>query len=136
MELLSMGQNKNLEIKGLETIAFQMSIFDSIPYRVQAEMLLEQINQKDEGISMIDELADIYKKQDIQKMEEMLEDDAGMDQYKDLLLYRRNKRWVAPMIEKMRIKPTFFAVGAGHLPGEKGVISLLRQAGFSVEPLY
>jgi uncharacterized protein YbaP (TraB family) len=36
----------------------------------------------------------------------------------------------------MRIKPTFFAVGAGHLPGEKGVISLLRQAGFSVEPLY
>lgn len=136
MELLSLAQNKNLEIKGLETIAFQMSIFDSIPYRVQAEMLLEQINQKDEGISMIDELADIYKKQDIQKMEEMLEDDAGMDQYKDLLLYRRNKRWVAPMIEIMRIKPTFFAVGAGHLPGEKGVISLLRQAGFTVEPLY
>jgi uncharacterized protein YbaP (TraB family) len=136
MEFLSLAQNKNLDIKGLETIAFQMSIFDSIPYRVQAEMLLEQINQKDEGTSMIDELAGIYKKQDIQKMEKMLEDDAGMDQYKDLLLYRRNKRWVAPMIEIMRNKPTFFAVGAGHLPGEKGVISLLRQAGFTVEPLY
>jgi uncharacterized protein YbaP (TraB family) len=85
---------------------------------------------------MIDELAGIYKKQDIQKMEKMLEDDAGMDQFKDLLMYRRNKRWVAPMIEIMRNKPTFFAVGAGHLPGEKGVISLLRQAGFTVEPIY
>lgn len=136
MELLSIAKNKGLDIKGLETIAFQMSIFDSIPYRVQAEMLMEQINQKDEGFSMIDELAGIYKKQDIQKMEKMLEDDAGMDQFKDLLMYRRNKRWVAPMIEIMRNKPTFFAVGAGHLPGEKGVISLLRQAGFTVEPIY
>ncbi|NBU35747.1 MAG: TraB/GumN family protein [Bacteroidetes bacterium] len=136
MEFLSIAQKKGLEMKGLETIAFQMSIFDSIPYRVQAEMLLEQINQKDEGISMIDEMAGIYKKQDIQKMEEMLENEAGMDQFKDLLLYRRNKRWIAPMIEMMRNKPSFFAVGAGHLPGEKGVISLLRKAGFTVEPLF
>ena len=136
MEFLSIAQKKGLEMKGLETIAFQMSIFDSIPYRVQAEMLLEQINQKDEGISMIDGMAGIYKKQDIQKMEEMLENEAGMDQFKDLLLYRRNKRWIAPMIEMMRNKPSFFAVGAGHLPGEKGVISLLRKAGFTVEPLF
>jgi uncharacterized protein YbaP (TraB family) len=136
MELMGMAQNKQMEIKGLETIAFQMSIFDSIPYRVQAEMLLEQINQMDEGTSMIEILADTYKKQDIQKIEEMLEDDAGMSSFKDLLLYRRNKRWIAPMIEFMRKQATFFAVGAGHLPGEKGVISLLRQAGFTVEPLY
>lgn len=136
MELLNLAQNKKLEIKGLETIAFQMSIFDSIPYRVQAEMLLEQVNQKNSDISMIEELGEVYKKQDIQEMEKMLEDDAGMDQYKDLLLYRRNKRWVAPMIEWMRKQPTFFAVGAGHLPGVKGLISLLRQAGFTVEPQY
>ena len=136
MEFLTLAQNKNLEIKGLETIAFQMSIFDSIPYRVQAEMLLEQIIQKDSGVSMMDELAGIYKNQDIQEMERMMQDDAGMDQFKDLLLFRRNKRWVAPIIELMRNKPTLFAVGAGHLPGEMGVISLLRQAGFTLEPMY
>jgi uncharacterized protein YbaP (TraB family) len=136
MELLQLAQQKKLAIKGLETIAFQMSIFDSIPYRVQAEMLLEQVYQKDLGTSMLDDIAAVYKKQDIQEMEKMLEDDAGMEQFKDLLLYRRNKRWIAPMIEWMRKEPTFFAVGAGHLPGEKGVISLLRQAGFTVVPLY
>jgi len=27
------------------------------------------------------------------------------------------------------------AVGAGHLPGEKGVINLLRKAGYKVEPV-
>jgi uncharacterized protein YbaP (TraB family) len=36
----------------------------------------------------------------------------------------------------MRKQPTLFAVGAGHLPGEMGVISLLRQAGFTLEPMY
>jgi uncharacterized protein YbaP (TraB family) len=113
-----------------------MSIFDSIPYRVQAEMLLEQIIQKDSGVSMMDELAGIYKNQDIQEMEKMMQDDAGMDQFKDLLLFKRNKRWVAPIIDLMRKQPTLFAVGAGHLPGEMGVISLLRQAGFTLEPMY
>jgi uncharacterized protein YbaP (TraB family) len=136
MEFLAIAQNKNLDIKGLETIAFQMSIFDSIPYRVQAEMLLEQVNQKGSGVSMMDELAGIYKNQDIQEMEKMMQDDAGMDQFKDLLLFRRNKRWVAPIIDLMRKQPTLFAVGAGHLPGEMGVISLLRQAGFTLEPMY
>jgi uncharacterized protein YbaP (TraB family) len=33
----------------------------------------------------------------------------------------------------MKQAPTFFAVGAGHLPGEKGVLQLLRNAGYTVE---
>jgi uncharacterized protein YbaP (TraB family) len=99
-------------------------------------MLLEQVNQKGSGVSMMDELAGIYKNQDIQEMEKMMQDDAGMDQFKDLLLFKRNKRWVAPIIDLMRKQPTLFAVGAGHLPGEMGVISLLRQAGFTLEPMY
>lgn len=34
----------------------------------------------------------------------------------------------------MKEKPTIFAVGAGHLGGSGGVIALLRQQGYSVEP--
>jgi uncharacterized protein YbaP (TraB family) len=30
-------------------------------------------------------------------------------------------------------KPTFFAVGAGHLPGDKGVLDGLRKLGYTVE---
>jgi uncharacterized protein YbaP (TraB family) len=32
-------------------------------------------------------------------------------------------------------KPTFFAVGAGHLPGEQGVINLLKAEGYTVTPI-
>ena len=49
------------------------------------------------------------------------------------LIYDRNADWVTKMPSLMASKPTLFAVGAAHLPGEKGVLHLLRQAGYTVE---
>jgi len=39
------------------------------------------------------------------------------------------------MGEAMHNNSVFVAVGAGHLGGESGVISLLRKAGYSVDPV-
>jgi uncharacterized protein YbaP (TraB family) len=58
-----------------------------------------------------------------------------MMQYMDLLLYDRNKRWAEQIPQLAKDNPTLFAVGAGHLGGEKGVISLLRKKGYVVKPL-
>jgi uncharacterized protein YbaP (TraB family) len=66
----------------------------------------------------------------------MQQSDAGMSEYMDLMLYDRNRRWVKQMPDIMRpAGNTLFAVGAGHLPGDQGVISLLKKAGFTVKPL-
>lgn len=35
----------------------------------------------------------------------------------------------------MSAKPSFFAVGAGHLGGTQGLINLLRKEGYRVTPL-
>lgn len=51
------------------------------------------------------------------------------------MLGERNKRWIAVMEQQAKAKPTFFAVGAGHLAGSDGVIARLRQAGYKVEPI-
>jgi uncharacterized protein YbaP (TraB family) len=40
------------------------------------------------------------------------------------------------MTAAIKSQPTFFAVGAGHLGGKKGILYLLRQAGFTVTPVY
>ena len=48
-------------------------------------------------------------------------------------IWPTNGNWMKQMPEIMKQKPTFFAVGAGHLPGERGLISLLRKAGYTVE---
>jgi uncharacterized protein len=50
----------------------------------------------------------------------------------DLLLYGRNRKWVSKMKELLPDKSLLFAVGAGHLPGEQGLINLLRRNGYTV----
>jgi uncharacterized protein YbaP (TraB family) len=49
------------------------------------------------------------------------------------LLATRNKNWISRIQQITKEKPTFFAVGAGHLGGKKGVIALLRNEGFTVK---
>lgn len=136
MEFLEMAQKQKKPVEGLETAAFQMSMFDSIPYRVQAQMLLESIKSGgDAGDSQFDQLVEMYKQQDIQSMHGMMDEDDTTNNYNDLLLVNRNRKWIPVMEKMMQDKSTFFAVGAGHLGGDQGVIALLRAAGYSVEPV-
>ena len=136
MEFLEMAQSQKKPVEGLETAAFQMSMFDSIPYRAQAQMLLESIKSgADASDSQFDQLVDLYKKQDIQSMQTMMGEDDATNNYNDLLLVNRNRKWIPVMEKMMQDKATFFAVGAGHLGGAQGVIALLRAAGYTVEPV-
>ena len=72
---------------------------------------------------------------DIQGMIDMMGGDEGIAEYEDLLLNTRNKNWIPVMGKMMLEQPTFFAVGAGHLGGEQGVVSLLRKEGYTVKPI-
>ena len=124
------------EVNGLETLEFQASIFDSIPYEKQAQDLVMYVDSIDKFRAITMEMVDMYRKQDINNMDSLMEkSDPGMMQYMDLLLYDRNKRWAEQIPEQMFNMPTLFAVGAGHLGGEKGVINLLIKQGFTVKPL-
>lgn len=49
------------------------------------------------------------------------------------LIYKRNDNWIKQMPAIMKQKATLFVVGAGHLPGERGVLTLLKKAGYTVE---
>ena len=125
-----------MDIDGLETAAFQMSMFDSIPYRVQAQMLMDAINAEDGGSTdQFDEMVKLYRDQDIYAMQNLMDEEGGIAGYEDLLLVRRNRNWIPIMAASMKARPTFFAVGAGHLGGDEGVIALLREAGYTVEPV-
>ncbi|MCB0580105.1 MAG: TraB/GumN family protein, partial [Phaeodactylibacter sp.] len=136
MELMQMAQQRKLPIEGLETAEYQMSMFDSIPYTVQAKMLVETIKSEKTDSGQFAKMVELYKNQDLQGMQGMMEDESsGIGGYEDLLLVRRNRNWIPVMGEMMVAKPTFFAVGAGHLGGDEGVVALLREAGYVVKPL-
>ncbi len=142
MEIYRIAQRRKLESAGLETIAYQMAIFDSIPYEAQAKMLLQSLRDADaavaddktEGPGELEKMLEMYRKQDITAMQSMIStDDSGMSAYEDILLGKRNRNWISVMGRMMREKPTLFAVGAGHLGGKGGVIALLRTAGYRVD---
>ena len=115
-------------------MAFQTSLFDEIPYEDQAEDLSEILNDRSAMEEIFDFMITVYKKEDIEQLYEASADYFS-DQELEVLLHERNKDWIPKIVEMAKDKPTFFAVGAGHLGGEEGVISLLKGAGYTVKPI-
>ncbi len=138
MELLIMGEAKkqNKKINGLETALFQASLFDSIPYKVQAQDLVKYIDSGDQSQKLTDTLYLAYKAGDLNQIEALtIREDPATASYMDLLLYGRNRKWIKNMQKLLPEKSLLFAVGAGHLPGEQGLIRLLRRSGYIVTPI-
>jgi len=127
---------RNLSIEGLETALYQAGLFDSIPYKQQAESLLKAINGADKDDETIAKMLEAYRAQDLEKLEQLtVSEEGGMEGYLDLLLYNRNHNWVEKFGSITSQGSYLFAVGAGHLPGERGVLNLLRQKGYTVKPV-
>lgn len=134
MELTDMAKNAGMPVHGLESIEFQLSVMDSIPYEDQAEMLVESIRSEREGNAQFDSLVALYTRQDIEAMIRGIEDESAGD-FDELLLDDRNRNWIPVMVKAMQEESCFFAFGAGHLGGPEGVIALLRKEGFVVRPV-
>ncbi len=124
------------ETKGLETVAFQTSILDSIPYKDQARDLVNTIDSLGKYQKGLEEMLEVYKAQDIHKLYELAaREESGTTEYMDMLLYKRNRNWISQFPSIANNASILFAVGAGHLGGEKGVINLLQQHGYTVRPI-
>jgi uncharacterized protein YbaP (TraB family) len=141
MEKLVMDEagKNNVDIKGLETFDYQLGIFDKIPYKLQAQQLVKMIDDADSGkdndADDIQILTDAYRNQELNKMDELTKQDPTIAGFTDILLYNRNANWVKKLQQLMPDNSLVIAVGAGHLPGKKGVLNLLREAGYKVEPV-
>ena len=136
--IMSDAKSKKKKVRGLETMAFQLSIFDSIPYRLQAKQLLKYVERygMDDEKTQYQELITAYMTQQLDKLGSLTQrEDMGMENFMDILVYRRNENWVTKLGKLLPEKSLVIAVGAGHLPGEKGMINLLRKAGYKVEPV-
>ena len=140
MEQLVMeeARDNKKEIKGLETMDFQLGIFDRIPYKLQAEQLVKMVENAghDGDDKEMKELTEAYRQQQLDIMDDLTKkEDMGSQNFTDLLLDNRNADWANKLAGLMPANSLVVAVGAGHLPGEKGVLNLLRKAGYRVDPV-
>lgn len=136
LQIMQLVSKKKLEIKGLETMAYQAGILDSIPYEEQAKDLLQAIDSAEVQDVMVKKLVQQYKLQNMDSLEVLTKSEGGtVDKYIDIMLYNRNRNWVKQFDNIAKEKSTLFAVGAGHLPGNQGVLNLLRKKGYTITPL-
>ncbi len=135
-EIMELTKDAGKEIKGLETMAFQASVFDSIPYEEQAAELLNTIDSLQKAKADFTLMLNAYKSQRLDEIEKIINTpEFGVAENQDILLDNRNKNWVVQLKTIMKENPVFTAVGAGHLVGKNGLIALLRAEGFVVRPL-
>lgn len=123
------------ETGGLETLEFQLNLLYNDPISEQAKALMKAVRTDDKAIEMTKKLVAAYEEEDIETMEELILDkELGMDALSaQKLIYDRNVNWVKTLQELMPVKKVLVAVGAGHLPGEKGLLNLLKAQGYTVE---
>jgi uncharacterized protein YbaP (TraB family) len=134
-QMQSMAKKDNKATQGLETMDFQIDILYNAPLQEQAEDLLEMVEHGKETEEMIIELTNRYLKQDLAGLWELMLEDSEPEEL-EKLVYSRNRNWTAQMKDIMPQNPTMFVVGAGHLPGEQGLIKLLEQEGYKLEPVW
>jgi hypothetical protein len=135
MALIQIASQQEKEILGLETVEYQMGIFDKIPYEQQAEELFELVSDSEEVLVSFNEMVQHYQKGDINELQKVVKNYYEEDTYVAHLLDNRNENWVDKIGEFSSDQNIFYAVGAGHLGGEKGLINLLRANGYTVTPV-
>lgn len=135
LELTKIAKEQEEEIYGLETIEEQIKVFDDIPLEEQYDDLVRMAKDNLEyDKETFSKMLKAYKEENITALLDMMDDDTNktVSNHQDTLLKQRNENWISKIGEYAKDQPTFFGVGAGHLPGENGVIKLLRDAGFTV----
>jgi uncharacterized protein YbaP (TraB family) len=135
VRLQRMAEGKGLKIKPLETIKEQMAAIDAIGLKEQAKMLLESIDQEED--EMMDEIKRCYAKANLSCIESVYNENKFDEGAEGSLIIERNQTMVKRLTTMINKGETVFcAVGALHLPGEKGLIYLLEAAGYTVEPIF
>ena len=140
MKLAEMGKARGMEVVGLETISTQIEALAAVPEQQQLDMLRSSLRFADRTNDMMETLVQLYVKRRISAalpFQIALAQQAGIgDQafagFQQQLLFERNEKMRAvaePLLEQGGV---FIAIGALHLPGDRGLVELLRQGGYTV----
>jgi len=132
--LMEKGQKMGKEMIGIETAQEQMEAINRIPNEEQAQMLIEMLKDLDAADLEMDKMIKAYEKQDLNTILEMTTGMGG-DTFEDELLVKRNNNMAERIDTMIKKRSTFAAVGTAHLIGKTGLITQMRELGYTVRPV-
>lgn len=119
--------------EGLETVEYQLGIFDSLPQEKQVKYLREVLKGLPKIKGQLNTMVKHWSTGNAEKLGQMMTADQSDPALMQALLTNRNRNW-AGWIKQRMDKPgtVFIAVGAGHLAGKDSVQSMLKKQGFTI----
>ncbi len=134
------ASGSGLRVVGLETLDQQLSFLEDMPAVQQLELLDQALVDYDRVGELHDQMVDGYLAGDLQVLKKEAEEQ--MDQLtleaKNYFIEQgidaRNHRMLKSLLPLLAESTVFVAVGALHLPGDQGLVSLLRENGYILQP--
>jgi len=135
------ASGNGMETIGLETIEQQLSFLQDMPMQMQLDLLDQAIAEYGQVKQAHDEMVDAYLKDDLRELQSLSEEQLTSvsgevgDYFMAFGIRARNLRMAESLWPFLETSKVFIAVGALHLPGEDGLINLLRRRGYELKPL-
>lgn len=134
--ILNAGAELGKPVKGLESLQSQLDVLFNTPISSQAADLLNQVRSDISLADMLTQMTHMYTSGDLDGLFRLMSDPAmGFDEAnREALIDNRNRAWVDFLLGVLPTTSMLIVVGAGHLPGDNGVLNLLRKQGYDVQP--
>ncbi len=130
------------DLRGLETAAEQIQVFDDLPEEDQIALLRSLVESKEENDLAFELMLRFYLERDlagILSVSDALEDSqeaALVARFMERLKTRRDANMFARLQPMLADGGLFIAVGALHLTGEAGLLERFAGAGYTVTAIY
>lgn len=132
------GQKLNKKFMGLETFEYLDKINEDLANSDQTEDYNPGSSRygddDDNPLSFSERVEDAYRRGDLDLLDS-LNSIGASKAFMEYILFKRNIKMAENMDSLMKTQSLFTGVGAAHLPGEKGVIELLRKMGYTLRPV-
>ena len=134
-KLMDAARKAKKNIVGMEKPEEQIELFNKLPTDSVIKEVMDMVNGIDQEDTTYNKMINAYKTQDLPALDDLINRSKELDDNMTAFVDERNIKWIPRMVDMMDQKSMFFAVGAGHLWGENGIINLLRKEGYAVKPL-
>ncbi|UIR57536.1 TraB/GumN family protein [Sphingobacterium sp. SRCM116780] len=132
-DIQAIAASSNKKVDELETLKFQM---DMLTKMLKAPDLLTYIKKIDEMPAISKKMVVAYKAENLKELETIIYESSYMSKEEQAdFLTKRNENWMTQIPSKIKDSSHLIAVGAGHLIGEKGLIKLLKDKGYTLTPI-
>lgn len=131
VDKIILGKSGDTAKDALETVEFQLGIFDGMPMDQQVEFMISAAEGAGEAEAMLDKMVAEWVEGDAEGLADVMNEGMEGEGFAEVLLYNRNANWAEWIESRLETTPgtVFIAVGAGHLAGERSVQDYLAERG-------